>query len=266
MQTSVGTGSFERDSVDSSRNRSARGCSRLRVLALWSRRFRHLLNPSPWCLLTHAQRVKDVPCQRSAPTRADGMRLILHSSCCTSGACSSRDRRRDRGQLLVGIRDERERRHGEYRPTRKRDDDFRVGPPLPAMRRARHPVPIVYGYPYGDMVAASFSGKIVLGGCIVEADSPTYRCPRCGREWAEAGGPRVEGAAAITFGRDTLAPRSAHPCRSSTGWPAASGATKSAMPSACRTNSGRHARPSPWYSVREARTANRPAPGATTAP
>jgi ribosomal protein L37E len=67
----------------------------------------------------------------------------------------------------------------------------------------RNPVPIVYGYPYGDMVAASFSGKIVLGGCIVEADSPTYRCRRCGREWADAGGPRVEGAAAITFGRDT---------------------------------------------------------------
>jgi len=80
-------------------------------------------------------------------------------------------------------------------------------PPSPDLRcprcGERNPVPIIYGYPYHEMFLASERGEIELGGCIVEVDSPTHHCRRCGRNWAETVGPRVEGAAAITFGRDS---------------------------------------------------------------
>jgi hypothetical protein len=46
------------------------------------------------------------------------------------------------------------------------------------------------------MFEASDRGEIVLGGCVVERDSPTWRCRNCGHAW---GGPptRIEGLAAF---------------------------------------------------------------------
>jgi len=63
----------------------------------------------------------------------------------------------------------------------------------------RNPVPIIYGKP---SVLLELSRPIKLGGCVVRDDSPTHHCRRCGRDWAEPTGPRVEGSAFMTFGRD----------------------------------------------------------------
>ena len=61
------------------------------------------------------------------------------------------------------------------------------------------PVPIVYGFPSTEMFEASQRGDVALGGCVVEASSPTWRCTACGLEW---GGPpaRIDGIAAFLLG------------------------------------------------------------------
>ena len=69
----------------------------------------------------------------------------------------------------------------------------------------RSPVRIVYGYPMGDMIEASERGEIVLGGCMMSPQSPSWHCRRCGREWADEGGLSFEGAAGIWIGADAPA-------------------------------------------------------------
>ncbi len=46
------------------------------------------------------------------------------------------------------------------------------------------PLHIVYGYPSHDTFEASERGELALGGCVVEADSPAWRCHRCDHEWS----------------------------------------------------------------------------------
>lgn len=58
------------------------------------------------------------------------------------------------------------------------------------------PLRIAYGYPTYEMFEASERSELALGGCVVDADSPSWRCRRCGREW---GGPPtvIDGIAAF---------------------------------------------------------------------
>lgn len=49
---------------------------------------------------------------------------------------------------------------------------------------SRERVPIVFGYPGSEMFEDSEKGKIVLGGCVVGGDDPTWHCSACGRQWA----------------------------------------------------------------------------------
>ncbi|CAA9560997.1 MAG: hypothetical protein AVDCRST_MAG70-1662 [uncultured Thermomicrobiales bacterium] len=57
----------------------------------------------------------------------------------------------------------------------------RVEVRCPACAETVRPVPIAYGMPGPEMVAAAERGEILLGGCVVSPDNPTHRCPRCHR-------------------------------------------------------------------------------------
>lgn len=41
-------------------------------------------------------------------------------------------------------------------------------------------VPIIYGMPAPDAFEAAERGEIALGGCILDEDSPAFRCADCG--------------------------------------------------------------------------------------
>ena len=47
-------------------------------------------------------------------------------------------------------------------------------------------VPVVYGFPSADMLDAAERGEIVLGGCVVDPDSPGIIAP-AGVSDAQAG-------------------------------------------------------------------------------
>jgi ribA/ribD-fused uncharacterized protein len=44
-------------------------------------------------------------------------------------------------------------------------------------------VPIVYGLPSGTAFGAAERGEVVLGGCVIEPDAPTFSCLACGERW-----------------------------------------------------------------------------------
>ncbi len=49
-------------------------------------------------------------------------------------------------------------------------------------RRCRatiRPVPIVYGMPGAELWAEAEAGRVRLGGCVVEPESPDFACPAC---------------------------------------------------------------------------------------
>jgi hypothetical protein len=48
-------------------------------------------------------------------------------------------------------------------------------------------VPIVYGYPEKEAFKAEERGEISLGGCVVHADDPVWRCRTCGWKWGRLG-------------------------------------------------------------------------------
>jgi len=39
---------------------------------------------------------------------------------------------------------------------------------------------IVYGMPDGELMEAAENGQVALGGCVIFADQPDYRCSACG--------------------------------------------------------------------------------------
>ena len=44
-------------------------------------------------------------------------------------------------------------------------------------------VDIVYGEPSIELAEKAKLGEIALGGCVIEANQPVYRCMSCGFEW-----------------------------------------------------------------------------------
>lgn len=54
-------------------------------------------------------------------------------------------------------------------------------------------VPIVYGYPSRTTFEAAARGEVALGGCVVFAHAPTWRCLACRLE-----GPRWDGPVLAT--------------------------------------------------------------------
>lgn len=64
------------------------------------------------------------------------------------------------------------------------DDDWPVTEhkPPPCPQCGRPAVPIVYGFPSPGLMEAADRGAVVLGGCVIEGDQPTYQCV-AGHEW-----------------------------------------------------------------------------------
>jgi len=52
----------------------------------------------------------------------------------------------------------------------------------PACSRAIRPIPIVFGYPMPEVMEAAERGELILGGCLVDGNEPTARCPECGTD------------------------------------------------------------------------------------
>ncbi|MEY4312501.1 MAG: hypothetical protein RLZZ319_10 [Actinomycetota bacterium] len=50
-----------------------------------------------------------------------------------------------------------------------------------------NPLDIVYGMPSDEMQVAETEGAIILGGCVINNDSPVYRCRSCDHEFGEFG-------------------------------------------------------------------------------
>jgi len=53
---------------------------------------------------------------------------------------------------------------------------------------SEHVLPIVYGYPSGEMLTSLRTNDrpvCKLGGCMSTPESPAWHCTRCGREWGQ---------------------------------------------------------------------------------
>jgi rubrerythrin len=48
-------------------------------------------------------------------------------------------------------------------------------------------VPVAYGHPDEELKQAAERGEVVLGGCHVERDPPSWHCTRCGYRWGHQG-------------------------------------------------------------------------------
>jgi hypothetical protein len=46
---------------------------------------------------------------------------------------------------------------------------------------------IVYSYPAPDLAADAQHADVVLGGCVIERESPRWACRACKREWGRIG-------------------------------------------------------------------------------
>ena len=55
-------------------------------------------------------------------------------------------------------------------------------------------VPILYGFPFGEMQEAADRGEAVLGGCIMSGHDPMKACLRCKTEF-DFGHPPLSGLA-----------------------------------------------------------------------
>jgi hypothetical protein len=47
-------------------------------------------------------------------------------------------------------------------------------------------IPIMYGLPIPDLVAAEERGEVILAGCVIGEDAPAFHCSACGRDLPES--------------------------------------------------------------------------------
>ena len=45
---------------------------------------------------------------------------------------------------------------------------------------AKEVIPIVYGLPGPELMEDAEAGRVALGGCLVDASNPNWRCRACG--------------------------------------------------------------------------------------
>jgi len=48
---------------------------------------------------------------------------------------------------------------------------------------SKNVIPIVYGLPEHEAFEREKRGEIILGGCLIDFDSPNWHCKDCGFEW-----------------------------------------------------------------------------------
>ena len=46
-------------------------------------------------------------------------------------------------------------------------------------------ISIVYGMPTSDLAKNEKGGEVILGGCVIRANSPDYHCKECKYEWED---------------------------------------------------------------------------------
>ena len=44
-------------------------------------------------------------------------------------------------------------------------------------------LPIVYGLPGQELLKTSARREVLLGGCIIDSNSPEWQCVECGHAW-----------------------------------------------------------------------------------
>ena len=44
-------------------------------------------------------------------------------------------------------------------------------------------IPIVYGFPSSKLIEEADKGLAALGGCVVDANNPKWKCMACKRKW-----------------------------------------------------------------------------------
>ena len=64
-------------------------------------------------------------------------------------------------------------------PRDREHDQDRLCPSCGASTR----LPIVYGLPGPDLMKEAEEGRVELGGCAIEEDSPRWSCEECGHRW-----------------------------------------------------------------------------------
>ena len=52
----------------------------------------------------------------------------------------------------------------------------------PRCHAAARMLPIVFGLPMPELVAAADRGEVALGGCLMTGEDPTHRCAACGAD------------------------------------------------------------------------------------
>ncbi len=60
---------------------------------------------------------------------------------------------------------------------------YQTGPECPDCH-SRDIVPILYGYPSAEAVAAARRGELRIGGLNIDADNPRWSCRSCGRRFS----------------------------------------------------------------------------------
>ncbi|MCX7720652.1 MAG: hypothetical protein N2Z64_05145 [Dictyoglomus thermophilum] len=50
---------------------------------------------------------------------------------------------------------------------------------------SKNVIPIIYGYPTSEAFEKEKRGEIILGGCVIEYDSPNWYCKECGYKWLD---------------------------------------------------------------------------------
>jgi len=62
--------------------------------------------------------------------------------------------------------------------------------PCPGCHAEIEPLPIIYGYPTPETFLEYEAGRLALGGCMIDPESPAFECPACGASLPVASGPR----------------------------------------------------------------------------
>ncbi len=72
--------------------------------------------------------------------------------------------------------------HDESAASGRADVD-EAPPACPKCGSSENVVPIVYGYPSAELMAAAERGEVKLGGCVITGDDPQWYCKACSYSW-----------------------------------------------------------------------------------
>ncbi len=68
--------------------------------------------------------------------------------------------------------------------TEERHSNHKVEKKCPKCN-SKNIIPILYGLPVYEAFLKEQEGKLKLGGCVIDEESPNWHCKDCGYEWKE---------------------------------------------------------------------------------